>query len=179
MGRCSTQSKEPIGANKATFWACFTPIGVVDVVMLPPGETFDRSFFVDNFLEILKKKLAQIPDVNPEKSHFCIWTMPTPIWPITKFKQITRPGCPIQLTARFCPARFLLFGYLKMMLEVSSFERAEELQEKVTNNLMSNPTSTFKAVFEEQKSQLLRCIEANGEYHKRKSTIGQDFPHSL
>jgi hypothetical protein len=38
--------------------------------MLPPGEIFDRSFFVDIVLESLKKKLAQIPDPNQEKGHF-------------------------------------------------------------------------------------------------------------
>jgi hypothetical protein len=55
---------------------CFTPIGIVDIVMLPPGETFDRSFFVDIVLDSLKKKFAQILDPNPEKGRFCIRTMP-------------------------------------------------------------------------------------------------------
>jgi hypothetical protein len=50
------------------------------------------------------------------------------------------------------------------MLEGSSFETAEEVQEKVTDILMSIPTSTFRALFEKWKSQLLRCIEAGGEY---------------
>jgi hypothetical protein len=58
------------------FWVYFTAIGVVDIVMLPPGETFDRSFFV---LDSLKKKLAQIPDLNPEKGHICIWITLDPI----------------------------------------------------------------------------------------------------
>jgi hypothetical protein len=49
---------------------CLTPIGIVDIAMLPPGETFNRSFFVDIVLNSLKKKLAQIPDPNPEKDHF-------------------------------------------------------------------------------------------------------------
>jgi hypothetical protein len=54
------------------FWVCFTGIGIVDMVMLPPGETFDHSFFVDIVLGSLKKKLTQILDPNPEKGHFCI-----------------------------------------------------------------------------------------------------------
>jgi hypothetical protein len=61
------------------FWTYFTPIGIVDIVMLPPGETFDQSFFLDIVLDSLKKKLAQIPDLNPEKNHFCSWRMPVRI----------------------------------------------------------------------------------------------------
>jgi hypothetical protein len=50
------------------------------------------------------------------------------------------------------------------MLKGSSFQTARELQEKVTDVLMSVPTSTFTAVFEEWKSRLLQCNEAGGEY---------------
>jgi hypothetical protein len=50
------------------------------------------------------------------------------------------------------------------MLAGSSFETAEELQEKVTDILTPILTSTFGAAFEEWKSRLLRCIEAGGEY---------------
>jgi hypothetical protein len=71
--------------------------------MLPRGETFDRFFFVDIVLDSLEKKFTQIPDLNPEKGHFCIWTMPNPIWSIVKFKEITSPGGPIQLTAQISP----------------------------------------------------------------------------
>jgi hypothetical protein len=50
------------------------------------------------------------------------------------------------------PVDFWPFGYLKVMLEWSSFETSEELQENVTDILMSIPTSTFRAIFEEWKS---------------------------
>jgi hypothetical protein len=40
---------------------------------------------------------------------------------------------------------------------------AEELQEKLMDFLMPVPTLTFRAVFEEWKSQLVRCIESGGE----------------
>jgi hypothetical protein len=62
------------------------------------------------------------------------------------------------------PTDFWLFGYLKMMLEGHYFQTAEELQEKVTDILVSIPTSTFRAVFEEWKNHLLQCIEAGGYY---------------
>jgi hypothetical protein len=38
------------------FWLCFIPIGIVDIVILPLGETLDRSFFVEIVLDSLKKK---------------------------------------------------------------------------------------------------------------------------
>jgi hypothetical protein len=43
------------------------------------------------------------------------------------------------------------------MLEGSSFETAEELQAKITDILMSIPTSTFRAAFEERK---VDCCDA-------------------
>jgi hypothetical protein len=81
-----------------------------------------------------------------------------------KFKQITSHGRPIQLTPRFGADRLLAFGYLKVMLEGSPLETEEELQEKVTDILTFDPTPTFRKVFEEWKSRLLQCIEADREY---------------
>jgi hypothetical protein len=107
--RRPTRPKQLIAAKKVMFWVCFTPIGIVDIIMLPPGETFDRFFFMGIVLDSLKKKLAQIHDPNPEKDHFCIWRMPDPIWPIMKFKQTTSPGCPIQLAGPNWHGRLLAF----------------------------------------------------------------------
>jgi hypothetical protein len=76
---------------------------------------------------------------------------------------LTRLSHPVY-SSDLAPADFWLFGHLKVMLEGSSFEAAEELQEKMADILMSIPTSTFRAVFEECKSRLLRYIEAGGDY---------------
>jgi hypothetical protein len=62
------------------------------------------------------------------------------------------------------PADFWLFGYVIVMLQGNSFQIAGELHENVTDILISILTSTFRAVFEEWKGRLLRCIEAGGEY---------------
>jgi hypothetical protein len=94
------------------FWVCFTALGIVDPVMLPPGEMFDRSFFVDIVLDSLKKKPTHIPDPNQQKGHLCIWIMPDRIGPIMKFKQITSPGCSIQGTAQSWPR--LTLGFLSI-----------------------------------------------------------------
>jgi hypothetical protein len=45
---------------------------------------------------------------------------------------LTRLSHPVH-SPNSTPADFWLFGYLKVMLEGSSFEMAEELQEKVTD----------------------------------------------
>jgi hypothetical protein len=63
--RRPTQPKQLIGAKEVMFWVCFTSIGIVDIVRFPPGETFNRYFFMDVVLDSLTKKLAQIPDLNP------------------------------------------------------------------------------------------------------------------
>jgi hypothetical protein len=56
------------------------------------------------------------------------------------FTQLSHPAYSPDLA----PADFWHFEYLKVMLEVSSMETTEELQEKVTDILMSIPTSTFR-----------------------------------
>jgi hypothetical protein len=56
--RRPTPPTQLIDAKKVMFWMCFTAIGIVNMVMLPPGETFDPSFLVDIILDSLKKKLG-------------------------------------------------------------------------------------------------------------------------
>jgi hypothetical protein len=67
--RRRTRPKPHVGAKTLMFWVCFTPIGILDIGMLPAGETFGRSFLVDIVSDSLKKKVASIPDPNPEKGH--------------------------------------------------------------------------------------------------------------
>jgi hypothetical protein len=132
--------------------------------MFPSGETFDRSVFMDIVLDSFKKKSPEFPVGIEKRATFCL-----------------------RITAVY----FWLFGYLKGMLERSSFETVENLQEKVTYILMVITTATFRASFEEWKSRLLRCIEVSGEYlqkyhfstiyvpHKRRQALEQDLPHHL
>jgi hypothetical protein len=104
--KCPTRPKQLISAKKIMFWVCFALIGIADIVMLPPGETFDRSFFVDIILDSLKKKFTQIPKITiriQKSATFWICIMPDSIWPIRKFKQIISPGCPIHLTTQIWP----------------------------------------------------------------------------
>jgi hypothetical protein len=132
---------------------------------LPPGETFDRSFFADIVLDSLKKKFAQIPDPNSEKGHF----VPLDNARANLAEHEIQSNNLTRLSHRASssdlgPADFWCFGYLKVMLEGSLFEPAEELQEKVTDILASIPTPTFRAVFNEWKTRFLRCIET---FHTR------------
>jgi hypothetical protein len=60
--RRPTWPKKLIGAKKIMFWVYFTPIGIFDIIMLPPGKTFEPSFFLDIVLDSLKKRLASIPE---------------------------------------------------------------------------------------------------------------------
>jgi hypothetical protein len=120
---------------------------------------------VDIVLDSLKKKLVQIPDPNSRKSQVMDLDNARPHLhdreiQANHLNRLSHPAFSLDLT----PADFRLFGYLKIMLEGNSFETAEELQEKVTGILMSITISTFRPVFEEWKSRLLRCIEAGGDY---------------
>jgi hypothetical protein len=60
-GRRRTQPKNLVAAKKVALWVCFTCVEIVDIVLLPPRETFDRSFFMDIVLDSLKKKFTSIP----------------------------------------------------------------------------------------------------------------------
>jgi hypothetical protein len=130
--------------------------------VLPPGEAFDRSFFMDIVLDSLKKMVAQIPDPNPQNGYFCIWIMTDSVWPIMKFNQITSTGGFLQFTVQIWPHP--ISGYLNVNLEGSSFETAEELKTKITDILMLIPTLPFRTVFQEWQSRLLGCTEAGGEH---------------
>jgi hypothetical protein len=132
--------------------------------MFPSGETFDRSVFMDIVLDSFEKKSPEFPVRIQKRATFGLRMTAVYLW---------------------------LVGYLKRMLEGSSFETAENVQEKVTYILMLIPTATFRPSFEEWKSRLLRCIEVSGEYlqkyhfstiyvpHKRRQAPGQDLPHHL
>jgi hypothetical protein len=147
------------------FWVCLTIIRIINIFMLPPRETFDRSFFVDIVLGSLKKNLAQIPQPNPEQGDplHLDNTRPRLAHHENQANNLTRLSH--SAYSRYLAlANISLFGYLKVVPEGGSFGTAEELQGKVTDISMSIATSTFRAVFEEWKSRLLRYIEAAGEY---------------
>jgi hypothetical protein len=46
-----TRVKRKIGARKVMIWICFSTSVSYDVVMLPPGERFNRDFFLDELFE--------------------------------------------------------------------------------------------------------------------------------
>jgi hypothetical protein len=132
---------------------CFNRTGIVDILVLPPGETFDWSFLLVIVLDSLKQKLAQIPDLNPANGH--VLRLDNTRVHLADHEiqanNLTRPSHPAY-SPDLTPADFWLFGYLNVVLKGSSFETAEELQERVTDILKSISTSTFRAVFEECKS---------------------------
>jgi hypothetical protein len=101
----------------------------------------------------LKKRATRIPDLNLEKFHLLHFANARPHSADhdTQTNDFTRPFH-LASSPNLAWADFSLIWYLKIMLEGSSFETAEELQEKVADILMSIPTSTFRAVFEEWKS---------------------------
>jgi hypothetical protein len=132
--------------------------------MLPREETFDQFFFADMVLDSLKKNSPKFP-MRVQKGPLLYLASARPHLADHEIRanNLTRLSHPAYSPV-FTPADFWLFGYLKVILEGSSFEMAKELQEKTTDILMSIPTSTFRAVFDEWKSQLLRRIEAGGIY---------------
>jgi hypothetical protein len=115
-------------------------VGIADTVMLPPWETVDQSFVVDIVLDSLMNKFVQNRETNPDKGNFLhLDNARTNLADDDiKANNITRLSHPLY-DPDLSPADFWLFGYLKMMLEGSSLETAENPQEKMTELLMSIP----------------------------------------
>jgi hypothetical protein len=144
------RTKQLIGAKKIMLWVCFTPIGIVDIVMLPTREMFDRSFSVHIVLDSLKKKVTQFPDPNPAKGDFLHLDNARPHLTDHEIQadNLTRLFHPAY-SPDLAPIDCWPFEYLKIIPEESSFETTEGLQEKATGILVSIPASTFRAVLEE------------------------------
>jgi hypothetical protein len=76
----------------------------------------------------LKKNLTQIPDPNPERDHFSHLDNARPHLADQEIQSdnLSRLSHPAD-SPNLVPTNFWRFGYLKVMLEGSSFETAEEL----------------------------------------------------
>jgi hypothetical protein len=109
------------------------------IVMLPPGETLDRSFFGDIVLDSWKKKLAQTPDPNPEKGSLLHLDNARPHLANHEIQTNNLTGLSHPADSPYLVTiDFWSFGSLKTMMEGCSFETTEELQGKVTEILISS-----------------------------------------
>jgi hypothetical protein len=95
-----TRPKLFIAVKKVMTWVCFIPLGSVDIVMFPPGETSDRAVFLYVILDRFKTKSPKFP---------------VPIQKRAIFLPLDNRGL------------LLTFWDLKGMLEGSSFETVENL----------------------------------------------------
>jgi hypothetical protein len=93
----------------------------------------------DIVLGSLKKKLAQISDPNPEKGYLLHLDLSRQHLADHEIlaNNLTSLSHPADILD-FAPTDFWLFGHLKMMLEESSFEMAEDLQENGMDTLMQS-----------------------------------------
>ena len=62
------------------------------------------------------------------------------------------------------PSDSYLFGYLKMMLDGTSFDTPEDLFWAVRNILEEVPSLTLAQAYEEWMRRLRICIEQKGEF---------------
>jgi hypothetical protein len=68
------------------------------------------------------------------------------------------------LFARSGPLRLLAFGYLKTVLQESSFGESDELLSAIQEILRGIDGEILDAVFQEQMIRLQKCIDVNDEY---------------
>jgi histone-lysine N-methyltransferase SETMAR len=160
-----TVPRRTIGTKKCMFWIEFSRSGIGTVVILPPGQSFNRDFFLDNvLLKIVDDRALRRPRLKARgtflhldnaRPHLC-----NDAFEDLGIKRLPHPPYSPDLA----PCDFWLFGYLKQCLEGQSFDSPIALQAAVSEILMSIEVGTFVRVFTEWKRRLLQCIEQGGDY---------------
>jgi hypothetical protein len=96
------------------FWVSFTAIGIVDIVMLPPGETFDRFFLRGHCSGQFEEETR--PNSRSESRKGTLLHLDNARFHLgdhemqaNSLTQLSHPAHSQDLA----PANFLLWGYLK------------------------------------------------------------------
>jgi hypothetical protein len=76
------------------------------------------------------------------------------------------PSTSSSLFARSVSSHFWLFGYLKGVLQVNSFDEHDEFLFAIQAKLMRLDRVALDAVFQEWMIRLQKCVHGNGEYIK-------------
>jgi hypothetical protein len=133
-----------LGAKKTMLRICFCPSGIVDIIMFPAGDIFNRAFFVDIVLSSLARKISHKEEFNKSKTYFlnpdnAIPHSATHAFDDYKICRLPKPAYSPDLS----PADFCLNVYIKMMLGGCVFETAEELLSKVKEIVDQIPSIKF------------------------------------
>jgi hypothetical protein len=65
-----TRAKVALGARKIMLWRCFCLSRIVDIVMLPAGETLSRDLLLVIVLSSLARKVSHKEEFKKSKTYF-------------------------------------------------------------------------------------------------------------
>jgi len=156
--------KRMIGDNKVMFTVFWSSSGIQSISALPRGIPFTKSYF-ESTLDSLATEVRKRRRALGTNGLFVHFDNATPHRVPEKIEslgmtRLPHPPCSPDLA----PTDFFLFGYLKTLLQGTSFGTAEELQGEVSKILKEIPKHTFAQAYEEWKHRLRMCIEKGGEY---------------
>ena len=148
--------KPLIGSKKVMISVIWGITRIKSIAMLPAGKKFNKEFFAQNVLGDLSNKIAT-------QGYFLHFDNSRPHLVFQKLKElgIKRLEHP-QYSPDLAPSDFFLFGYLKKLLEGQEFTDAQQLFDKVVENLNGIPKSVYKSAYDKCMNRLMVCIETKG-----------------
>ena len=159
-----TKQRPTIGSKKVMFTVMWSAGGIKSISVLPPGGRFNREYF-EEVLDEMAAEIRKRRPVNGTKGMKIHLDNARPhIVPgkIDELEMTRLPHPPY--SPDLAPSDFFLFGYLKNMLQGTSFARADELFDEVFKILHGMPRDVFNKAYQEWIKRLTMCIERDGDY---------------
>ncbi|XP_029941109.1 uncharacterized protein LOC115383163 isoform X4 [Salarias fasciatus] len=152
-----------------TMLICFFDIkGMVHSEFVPPGQTVNQDFY----LEVLRRLQEAVRLKRPalwESGDWWLHHDNAPAHRALRVKQFLMKNGMALLphplySPDLAPCDFFLFPRMKKALKGRRFDDVEEVQKKSKQALKRIFTREYADCFEQWKSRLQRCIQAEGEY---------------
>jgi hypothetical protein len=105
----TTRARRNIGARKQVIWICFWTSGRHVVVILLPGEKFDRDFFIDEVLARCDEHPCERRKIRDQMALFCRLTKTICIWFNRNLTRWAFTDYPILLSVRI--SHHAIFGF--------------------------------------------------------------------
>ena len=157
--------KHTIGSKKVMISVFWSSSGMHIIRMLPPGEKFIKSYFIDEVMVPLMEALSQKKGMKKKKRIFFHFDDASPHSIDRTLSEMGYNRLPHPpYSPDLAPSDFFLFGYLKNLIEGKEFETPDQLFQEVSKILRSISKGILSDAYDEWMDRLNRCIELDGEY---------------
>jgi histone-lysine N-methyltransferase SETMAR len=160
-----TRTRRSVASPKRMFWVEFSRTGIGAVVMLPPGESFNKAFFTESILPSIVEHRARNRPTKRACGTFLHLDNARPHLAADEFEELGIRRLPHPpYSPDLAPCDFWLFAHLKQCLEGQFFDDDIQLRLAVSAILMAIDIDVFVRVFDEWKRRLQQCIDQGGDY---------------